>query len=287
MHSNPKILITGATGNVGSEVVKSLQKKNLPIAIGIRKKKKIKETHKEIDYRELDFQKPETYNGALEGVKSIFLVRPPAISNVKKEIRPFLETAKEKGVEHIVFLSVIGADKNSFIPHFKIEKVILELGFAYTFLRAGFFMQNFSKTHRQEIKEKNEIIIPGGATPLSFIDVVDLGKVGAECLTSQKHHNQIYPLTGPELLSFNDVAEIFSRELGTKITYINPSIVSFYLYRRYLGDKFMQILVMIMLYSITRFSPPQEVTPYVQDITSERPGSFESYVKENRDLWKN
>jgi uncharacterized protein YbjT (DUF2867 family) len=84
---------------------------------------------------EFDFTKPETFYPALQGVRRLFLVRPPAISQVKQFIYPFIDVARKTGVEHIVFLSILGAESLSVTPHAKIEQYIQLVGIPYTFLR--------------------------------------------------------------------------------------------------------------------------------------------------------
>ncbi len=149
-----KILITGATGNVGAELVDFLIKKKQDIVIGVRNidkaKKEFNPNNELIAFVTLDFTTRDTYQS---DIKKIFLIRPPKISDVEEDIFPFIDKAKEQGVEHIVFLSLLGVENNRFVPHYKIEQYLKNVGIAYTFLRASFFMQNLNTTHRQDIKK--------------------------------------------------------------------------------------------------------------------------------------
>lgn len=202
------ILVTGATGNVGSEVVKCLAEKRAQFKVLTRK--------------EFDFEKPETFSPAVQGVEKLFLVRPPSIADVDRCFKPLIETAKVSGVKHIVFLSLLGAEKNRIVPHRKIEDIILGSGISSTFLRASFFMQNLSTTHAPDIREKDEIMVPAGNGKTSFIDVRDIAAVAAKALTDSGYENEAYSLTGDEALTYSDVAEILSRVLGRKIVYRKP-----------------------------------------------------------------
>ena len=142
------VLITGAPGNVGTEVVHEFQRLGIPIRVGAYHAQKagaILGDHLEIT--PCDFLNPETYASTLAGIEQMFLVRPPALSNVQRDIAPAIQAVVSAGVKQIVFLSIQGVEQNRIVPHHKIEQLILAIGVDYTFLRAGIFMQNLSSTH--------------------------------------------------------------------------------------------------------------------------------------------
>ncbi|MGM0376202.1 MAG: NAD(P)H-binding protein, partial [Bacteroidota bacterium] len=145
------ILITGATGNVGFEVVRFLSGMSTDnkIVAGVRNIEKAKGDFK--DYPDLgfvyfDFENPETFESALTGIDRVFLLRPPHISNVEKYFRPLISHIRNIGIREVLFLSVQGAEKSKVIPHNKIERLIMEDGPDYIFLRPGYFMQNLTTT---------------------------------------------------------------------------------------------------------------------------------------------
>lgn len=284
-----KILITGATGNVGSEVIKMLGSVNDTIVIGVRNIEKARNMfgdNNKINYVPLDFKKQDTYEEALEGISKIFLVRPPEISNVQEFIFPFIDKAREKEVSHIVFLSLLGVEKNPFVPHYKIEKYIKESGISYTFLRASFFMQNLDTTHRKDIKERNEIFLPAGKGKTSFIDVRDIAEVATMSLTEDGHQNKAYSLTGKEALDYYDVAEIFSHTLKRNIKYTKPSVFRFFYRMKKRGMKTGYILVMIALYTTARIGLAKKTTEDLKKLLNKEPISFEQYVRDYRDCWE-
>ena len=118
MNNQPKILLTGSTGNVGKPLAKLLREAKIDFARGVRSIKGLGE-------RRLDFADRTSFAYALDGIETVFLIRPPALADVSKYFIPFLEVAKEKGVSKIVFLSLQGAESISFVPHAKIEKAVL------------------------------------------------------------------------------------------------------------------------------------------------------------------
>ncbi len=215
----------------------------------------------------------------------MFLIRPPQISNVKRDMFPALATARHAGVKQVVFLSVIGIEKMTFIPHYKVETYLQELGFQTTFLRCSFFMQNLSTTHRKEIKERSEIFVPVGNAKTSFIDVRDIGAVAARILTEEGHTGKNYDLTGAEALDYWQAANILSDALGRKITYQNPNVVKFFVETVRRGAAISYALVITGLYTSTRYGMAKIVTDCVKQITGRPPNSFKQFTEDYKDLW--
>lgn len=281
-----QILITGATGNVGSQVVKSLEEAGHTLRIGaynVEEARKLLNTEAEIVH--FDFLTPATYREAFTGIKRMFLVRPPALSNVQRDIAPAVWAAVGAGVEHIVFLSIQGVENNPIVPHHKIEQLILKTGVDYTFLRASFFMQNLSTTHREEIQQQNEIALPVGEARTSFIDVRDIAAVAVHTLTEEGHTNRKYTLTGAKALNYHEVADKLSRTLERPIHYTQPSTVRFFWERVRSGEKLGYALVVTGLYTITRFGNAKEVTDDVANILDRPPISFSQFAQDYRDCW--
>jgi uncharacterized protein YbjT (DUF2867 family) len=280
------ILVTGPTGNVGSAVVKSLLDRGAKVRAADvtieRAQQMFGETAEVVRF---DFEDPATYQPAFEGADRMFLMRPPALANVKEQIAPAIEAAKQAGVKHIVFLSLVGVEKNTVVPHHKIEKLLESSGIPWTFLRASFFMQNLNTTHCKEIKERHEIAVPVGHSRTSFIDARDIGAVAAKVLTEPGHENRAYTLTGSEALSYDEVAQTFSSVIGEEVRYTNPSILEFIRRQRKQGTPWNYTLVMTMLYTMTRLGTANVITQDVEWLLGRKPISFQQYVKDYRQAW--
>ncbi len=279
------ILVTGPNGNVGREVIKALSTRVHIRAAAYN----VPEAHKllgdSIEYAAFDFARPETFAPALAGVDRMFLLRPPAISNVNKYIVPAIEAARSAGVKHIVFLSIQGVENNRVVPHYRIERALRESGITWTFLRASFFMQNLNTTHRQEIRQHRIIAVPVGRSKTSFIDVRDIGAAAAKVLTEAGHENRAYTLTGAEALDYDQVAAILTQALGTTIHYSNPSLLEFIRVQRGQGRAWPALLVMAALYTITRFGNAAEITADSAQLLGRAPISFEQYARDYRSAW--
>ena len=282
------VLITGATGNVGYELLKKLKGiTNVNIYAAGRDISKAKEIidDDEINYVKLDFKDESTYKKALQDIDTVFLMRPPAISKVKKYIYPFLVKMKETNIKQVVLLSLQGGDKNILVPHYRIERYIEKLDLPYTFLRPSFFMQNLSTTHLKEIKEDNEIFIPAGQGKTNFIDVRDIAEVGKKVILEENHLEKGYELTGPDNLDYYQIAEIMSDILDKKIEYKNPSIFQFFKRKRSEGYSIKHIIVMIGLYSVTKFGLAAKKTDKLKQLLDREPISFEQFVEDHKEVW--
>jgi uncharacterized protein YbjT (DUF2867 family) len=282
-----KVLITGATGNVGTEVIKSLQKihHQLDLYAGVRSLTTDQNTlgNYKIKLLKFDFTDAATYDNALEGCGVLFLLRPPQISEVEKYFRPIIDTCKRKGVKHIVFISVQGVEKSTIIPHHKIEKLIVDSKIPYTFLRPAYFMQNFTTTLHNDLVNNKRIYLPAGNAKFTLIDVRDIGSVAASVLSNTSQHlNKSYELTCKEKLSFSEMAKTLSTILQRNIQYISPNLISFFLAKRKEKIPTMLILVMIMLHYFPRFQKEPQITNWVENITSKEPLTFEQFINDNK-----
>ncbi len=284
-----KVLITGATGNVGLEVIKSLQKidHSLELYAGVRdiNADKIKLADYKVNFVPFDFIDTNTYHSALNDCDVFFLLRPPQISAVKKYFKPLIEACKDKGVKHIVFLSVQGVEKSAIIPHHKIEQLIVDSKIPYTFLRPAYFMQNFTTTLRSDLIHHRQIYLPAGKAKFTLIDVCNIGTVAANILTNiSLHTNKSYELTNQEKLTFAEMAVLLSTNLGIDIQFKSPNLLSFFLTKRKEKLPTTLILVMIMLHYFPRFQHEPETTAWVEKITNRPATTFEQFVKNNNKL---
>ena len=282
-----RALITGATGNVGIEVIKALAQldHHLDIYAGIRGQEDNlqKLDGFSIKHKLFDFTDVTSYELALDSVNILFLLRPPQISEVEKYFKPLIEVAVRSGVSHIVFLSVQGVEKSTIIPHHKIEKLITESKIHYTFLRPAYFMQNFTSTLRYELTVNKRIFLPAGQAKFTLVDVSDIGAVAAKILIEpENHQNQSYELTCHQKLTFSEMASKLSEGLHTSIRYESPNLLQFFLVKRKEQIPTMLILVMIMLHYLPRFQKEPLITDWVERIIKKQPKTFEQFIIENK-----
>ena len=280
------ILVIGALGNVGTEIVKQLQVQGQKIRAADISKEKLKERFDDtVEATQFDFCSPETHEATFRDVDKMFLLRPPQLTDVKRHMFPAIDAAKRSGVRHVVFLSLIGVDKLTFLPHSHVEQYLQKIGMQTTFLRCSFFMQNLNTTHRKELQERSEIFVPVGKARTSFIDVRDIAKVAALALTEEGHAGKTYDLTGSEGLDYWEVSRMMSEVLGRKISYRNPNPLYFLAETVRRGTPFSFAMVMTGLYLSTRFGMAKLITNDVERLTGHKPISFRQYVQDYREIW--
>jgi uncharacterized protein YbjT (DUF2867 family) len=280
------ILVTGATGNVGGPLVQLLHAQGAPFRAAVSSPASIARLpDPAFPAAVLNFEDPQTFPSAFEGVDKLFLLRPPQIADVDRGIRPLLDYAAGAGVRHIVFLSLIGAEKNKVVPHAKIEALLQGGPAACTFLRAGFFMQNLSTTHRQDLVEHDDVFVPAGKGRTAFVDTRDLAAVAALALTQGGHENKAYPLTGSEALDYYEVAAILGDVLGRPITYSDPSPLRFARRMRARGGAWGYIGVMTAIYMTTRLGMAATVHPDLAALLGRPPITFRQFDEDTAPAW--
>lgn len=279
-----KILITGATGNVGLEVIKSLLNTQTPntIIAGVRNIDRAKITLKDyqaIQYVRFDFENPSTFDAALDGIDTVFLLRPPHISDVDKYFKPLVESIKKQNISEVIFLSVQGADKSKVIPHNKIERLISDSGLNFIFLRPSYFMQNLTTTLINDIQERREIVLPSGKAKFNWIDIQNIGEVAAKLINNfQTYSNRAYDLTGLENENFAKVTSLINKAIKSPISYKSVNPISFYQIKKRQGFSGGLIIVMILLHFLPRFQKEPEISDFYQRVTGKKPTSLKDFI---------
>src|SRR5919198_1190142 len=235
------ILVTGATGTLGSEVVKQLllsargergEGREEDMVVKAAARSANDSTFRNtggVQVVQLDYKKPDTLSASLKGVDKLFLLTPFQ-SNMVDLTSNLVNEAKKAGVKYIVKQSVLGADAEPGITssrlHRQAENIIEESGIPFTFLRPNFFMQNFITFYSHFIKTQGAFYAPAGDAKVSFVDVRDIASVAVQALindSQQQHTQKAYDITGGEALSYGEAAEMLSNEVGKKIKYLNIS----------------------------------------------------------------
>lgn len=221
------ILITGATGKTGSAAVQELSNRNIPFRVLIRNEDKLNQiTDMGGEVIIGAIEDDAALNQAMEGVQKALVLLPNSEQQLFLE-KKVVDAALEANVQHIVKMSSMEAvpEATSPIPklHMQSENYIKNSGMNWTMIKPNFFMQNLLGSGKTII-EQNKFFLPMGEGKAGMIHTKDVGTVIAKVLSEDGHEGQNYEVTGPEILSFHDVAEIFSKVLGKKVDYINVPI---------------------------------------------------------------
>jgi uncharacterized protein YbjT (DUF2867 family) len=287
MADTPTVLVTGATGTVGSALCESLAGRDCTGRdCEVRALVRNPETAGGLAGAEpvrFDFEKPETWGRAFEGGDRMFLVRPPQISRVGEHLLPAVDAAARCGVEHVTLLSVLGAGRNPLLPHRRIETHLLDADLTHTFLRASFFMQNLDEVHAVDVCERDELFVPAGGGTTSFVDARDVADCAAVTLLDPGHAGAAYDITGPEALTYGEVAAVFSAVLGREVTYPDPSVLAFVRRMRERGYDLGFLLAMVVIYTTTRLGLAGRVSDDAAALLGREPRSLRTYVEDYRE----
>jgi uncharacterized protein YbjT (DUF2867 family) len=293
------ILVTGATGTVGSEVVKqlasssSIDKKIIRAGVhSLNKVDKLKQ-FKTVEIVNMDYYKSETITNSLQNIDKLFWLTPLA-PNTTQISSNLVKEAQKNDIKHIVKLSVMDADIEPATTitrlHRQEEKIIEESGIPYTFLRPVGFMQNFINFFGQIIKNQNAFFLPAGEGKVSFVDVRDIAAVAVKTLVANDNDNQhigkAYGITGDELLTYKQAAEILSKEVGKKINYVNISDDDARKAMKGIGMENWLIDGMMELYNIIRDGHAAQITNTVEQIVGQKPISFSQFAKEYAEFFR-
>jgi len=286
-----RILITGATGNIGMETIRFLYEKDTTnqVIAGVRdidKAKKIFSKFPQLEFVTFDFEHVDTFENALENIDTIFLLRPPQISDIPTYFQPLIEKIKQKSIQQIVFLSVQGAEISKLIPHNKIEKLIQDSGIDHIFLRPAYFMQNLTTTLLKDIQFKRQIILPAGKAKFNWIDVVNIGETAAILLNDfVNHKNQSIELTGYENETFAKVANLINEVVTDKIEYKNVNPFKFYRIKKNDGIPTGMIIVMIMLHLLPRFQKDPRISNSYEMLTGNKPTTLREFIYREKNIF--
>lgn len=220
------ILVTGAGGTVGSEVINQLGSTKVPFRAAYFSKEKADAARaRGIDAATIDYNRPETLPAALQGSDKLFLLGPSAPNRTQLELTA-VEAAKAVGVRHIVKLSVWGADEEAYVfakVHRPVERAVESSGIAWTFLRPNGFMQNVVTYMGETIRAEGAFYSAVGEARISHVDVRDIAAVAVKALTEPGHEGKAYTLSGPEALTYAEMAGELSKVLGRSVRHITLS----------------------------------------------------------------
>ena len=218
------VLVTGATGTVGRALVRELLAADEHVRAGVLDPVAAELPPGAQPVR-LDFLDPTTAASALVGVDRLFLLRPPAISDVTSALGPLVQAAAETGVRRVVVLSVMGV--NPALPHWRMERMVEKAGLPMTALRPAYFAQNLITAFGAEIREHSRLRLACGSGRVCFVDTRDVAAVAARILHDLDGHPAgPSTLTGPEALDFFRAAALLSEELGRPVTFEPCSLLT-------------------------------------------------------------
>lgn len=215
------ILVTGSTGNVGSQLIPTLRGAGREVRALVHDESKaqpLREAGAEVVVG--DMERPATLGKAVEGVDHIYLINANGPTGAA-QARNLIEAAKGAGRPHLVRQTAFGTTKSRIIQqHEEIERLLEGSGLPFTLVKPTFFMQNLMMA-AQTVASDSMMYMPFKEGRLGMIDVRDVVDVAFSVLTSAGHEGKTYVLTGPASISFNDVADGLTKAIGKRVTYVD------------------------------------------------------------------
>lgn len=216
------ILVTGATGTIGRLVVQQLVQRNATVRVLVRDPARA-DFPAAVSVVQGDLLDPGSLRSALQGVGTLFLLNA-AVADEFTQALVTLNLAREAGVQHVVYLSVINSERSFNVPHFAgkyaVERMIEQMGVRATILRPAYFMSN-ELTIRDAVHNYGIYPMPLGSKGIAMIDPRDIAEIAAIALTSGAGTAAVdrFNLVGPDDLSGTEAAAIWSEALGREIAY--------------------------------------------------------------------
>lgn len=286
-----KILVTGATGNVGTPLVKKLKERGADFVAGLSPRHTPEEFEaKGIRAASFDLKETAAMAAVFQGVDRLFSLVPftPFMDDNSADM---LKAAQEAGVKYILRMSVIGADPDSEYAlmqvHGESDQAVIDSGIPYTIIRPNSFMQNYILYYGNFIKNEGTMYLAQADGKSSFVHVNDVADVAAEILMNPAPHmNKIYDITGAKSLTNQDVAEIISSAADKPVTYvpIEEMMAQMGMMQMNLPD-----WIIDKMLSLHRFIKDGHATPVsntVIEIANHEPITFERFAEDNAGAWK-
>lgn len=279
-----KVFVTGATGNIGTPLVKYLQDFNIPFTAGSSSIQK-----QEFLTSQIDFENKQSLKSAFQGHKILFLLTPDSEKS-KSWVSNAVEVSKEVGMEHIVRSSGIGAGANSDYFVFKelgeIENIVKNSGLDYTIIQPNSFFQNFATFQKQTVKN-GSVFLPHENAKVSYVDVRDVALATARVLEDvDKHKSKTYVITGGRAISDQELLNEIGNVLGQQITYIPISDANTIdTFRKYHLPEY-NIKQLISLYQADRDGKTAFISSDFEKLTQRKQRTAKDFATDYQQYWE-
>lgn len=259
-------LVLGATGKTGRRVVAGLEARGVPVRLGSRSA-----------HPPFDWNREAGWDASLEGVEAAYITYAPdlAVPGATDAIQAFVDRAERHGVQRLVLLSGRGEDEAQ-----ASERIVQNGGPDWTIVRASWFHQNFSEGAFVDMVRAGQLTFPAGDTPEPFVDADDIAAVAVAALTEDGHAGEIYEVTGPRLMTFEDVAKELSQAARREIRMVSVPHDDFVAGVRDSGAPKEVVWLMDYLFATVLDGRNAHLTDGVQRALGRSPKDFATFARE-------
>lgn len=275
-----KTLVVGASGTVGTELVKLLAQAGHTVVRATSKQADLAS-----DQVHLDLVAGKGIEEAFADVDRAFFLSPPGHMNQHEMLGPLIQKAKQSGLAKVVLMTAMGANAYETSPMRQAELALERSGVAYNIIRPNWFMQNFNTFWIRGILQANKIFLPVGQAKTSFIDARDIAAVASTLLQSEQFTNRDFDLTGGESITHDQTAALISEATGKTVTFedITPEVMLSQLKGAGIPHDYAEFLIMIL--GALKAGHAERMTDAVEAITGRKPTTFAQYAKDYRAAW--
>lgn len=274
-----KILVVGASGTVGTELVRNLRAKGHTVVRATSK------AVPEADQVHLDVVSGAGRERAFDGIDKAFFLCPPGYTNQHELLNPLIDEARKRGLKKVVLMSAMGANAVDTAPLRQAELHLERSGLAWNVIRPNWFMQNFNTFWLHGILAAKTVFLPVGEAKTSFIDARDIAAVAATLLDTDRFDNREFDLTGDESLTHAEAAALIGEAIGQTVRFqdITPEEMRKNLLGAGLPADYTEFLLMILGY--LKLGAAERRTDAVATITGRAPIRFAQYARDYRQAW--
>ncbi|MFM9282201.1 NmrA family NAD(P)-binding protein [Paenibacillus jiagnxiensis] len=276
-----KILVLGATGKTGSRIAARLNQLGYTVRTAGRRPGAHGTEHVHFDWNDYT-----TYDNTYNNVKSIYLIGPISDMHPEEVMIPFVEKAIQAGVKRFVMLSSASVPEGG--PVFgSTHEALRQLAPEWAVLQPSYFMQNFTEgPHAATIRNDGTMVTATGDGRVAFVDADDIAEVGVRALIDEQPHNRAHVITGPEALSYADVARIIGGAAGISVRHkpISVDELSTGFTKAGIPADYAAFLAGLDE-GIRRGGVEDQVTDTVKRVTGRRPKSLADFVAKHTAVW--
>jgi uncharacterized protein YbjT (DUF2867 family) len=284
------ILVIGGRSKIGSALIDELLARDQQVRVLVRTSEKADSFPAGVEAVRGDLADPESLARAMAGIQEVFLLCGPSAQEVQLNCNA-IGAARESGVELLVRSSILGADPSSPTTfardHGACDRYLAESGVPYALVRPNLFLQNVPENTIPALDEDGNFYVNAADARISMVDTRDVASVAAALLTGAGHKGKAYDVTGPEALSYADVATRLAAVAGRKITYVDVPDAAVHDALSGFGLDAWLAEALVDLYRDYKRSGvdgyASEVTTTVQDLTGTSSRTLDALIEESRD----
>lgn len=283
--SAARVLVIGAAGNTGRNIVHRLTELSVPVRAATRGGKMTDDSAEPVRF---DWADEASHDTALDGMDRMYLIAPGLVDDPSTLMLPFIERALKRGVRRAVLLS--GSPISEGAPGLGVvHRELRERMPEWAVLQPSWFMQNFAVPqhhHAASLQREGRLVTATGQGRVGFVDARDIAEVAVRALTDARSHDTAHVITGPQALGYDDIADILTQVTGRPVRHqsVSPDEAQRHMEASGMPAAYARFLA--HLEDTIRNGAEDRVTQTVSRVTGREPRTFESFARDHAAHWR-